>query len=123
VSDRALRDEIEQLSAQLREARKKLELSSTLSAGVERVRTLRKQVEAARQKRDALKDQVRAAEARVDTNTRERSQLKEQLARARARIAELDPQPSSWEREPAAWEVRQGGGCLSTLLAVAGLFW
>jgi chromosome segregation ATPase len=117
VTDRDLRDEIEQLSTELGEARKQLDFSKSVSAGAEQLRTLTAGLASARLQCAALKQQVPATEALLAAREEERSMLQDELASARKRIAELDPPANPLEQTAPDWNPNaQTTGCLQVVV-------
>ncbi len=122
MTGRELRDEVERLWAELSEAKRKLGYSTTVSAGAERLRTLRARLDAARLKRDALERRIAASEKSLREQKDEAGSLGDELARARRRISELEPLGNPLEREPLNWESPDAGkGCLQLVLVFAGV--
>lgn len=127
VTERDLRDEIERLSTELREARRQLEFSQSVSAGAEQLRTLRGKLASARAQLATLKQQVPATRALLAEGEGEKSMLKDELADARHRIAVLDPPAHPLEQTPPDWNPSQTStGCLQVVVlsvAAVGLSW
>jgi predicted RNase H-like nuclease (RuvC/YqgF family) len=121
VADSELRDEVERLWAELSEASRKLSHSTTVSAGAERLRTLRARLDIARLKRDALEEQIAAAEKSLREQEEEAASLGEELARTRRSISQLEPLGDPLKREPLNWESPDAGsGCLQLVLVSVG---
>ena len=118
VTDRDLRDEIEQLSAELRVARKQLDYSQSVSGGAEQLRVLTTRLAAAKAQYASLRQQIPATEALLKDRKAEISLLKDELADARKQIASLDPLPSPFDVEPPNWapEGSTPPGCLQLLV-------
>lgn len=122
MTDRHLRDEIEQLSTELREARKQLDFSRSVSAGAEQLRALTARWAAAKLQHETLKHQVPATEALLADRRAEAETLKDELSNLRKQIAGLDPLPN-----PFDFTLPEGSdspGCLPVLvLSLAALGW
>lgn len=87
-SDRQLRDEIEQLEVELREARQALALTRSADTQAERLRELAAARDAAREERDHLAARVAVEEARVDSGRRRLDALAAALRGARDEAVE-----------------------------------
>ena len=122
MTDRELRDEIYRLWSELSDATRKLSYSTTVSAGAERLRTLRARLDTARLKRDALEQQIAASEKLLREQKDEAVSLGDELARARRRISQLEPLGNPLEREPLNWESPNSGSeCLQLVLVFVGV--
>jgi chromosome segregation ATPase len=123
VSDRELRDEIEQLSDELREARKELEFTGSVSGGANQLRLLTAELTAAKAQNAVLKQQIPATEALVADRKEEKQTLQAELVSLRKQIADLDPLPNPYDSTQPDWSLEQSEtpGCLQVVLVFGAL--
>lgn len=116
MTDRALRDEIELLHAELQAARAKLEEPAERELAVERT-ALINEVEALRHRVPELKTRIKETKALLITRAEEAAQAEGELADARARVAGREPLGDPLAESKANWE-RADSGCGVALLAM-----
>lgn len=121
-TDRELRDEVEALSARLRDARLALDEASSVSGGAARLRDLRSRLEVARRTKAALEQQASAAAERLALLRGELAKSKAALEEARAQIGNIEPLGDPLAETPANWQ--QNGpfsGCSSPTVVMVGV--
>ena len=123
VSDRELRDEIEQLSAELREGREELEFTRSVSGGAEQLRLLTAELTTARAQLAVLKQQIAANEVLLKDRQEEKETLTAELVNLRKQIADLDPLPNPYDATQPDWSLQQSEtpGCLQVILVFGAL--
>ena len=117
MSERALRDQIEELHAAILAERAKLsvpvdqELSETRAA-------LQAEVASLTQRSDELADQVSALEAQTRTREWETKQARSELSDARSEISSLEPLGNPLKESRSNWEDPETAGCAMGVLAL-----
>lgn len=122
MSERVLREEIEQVSHEVREARRELERLDAPGVGAAEVEKLRGRRAQLLAQRDALLAQRDSAKARLGSLQDERDGLERRLGRARRDVERLTPAPPPALDAPAG-SLSDTLPWLKWVRAVAILLW